>query len=151
MKKRFSKEQLVRILREGERPGKREKACRKHGITDQTYCRWRRKYQGVNITKGSQAEGTGAGEREAEEAGGGAGAGAAGPAGGTSNKRVAVGGSRDLVRRLVAQGVAERTACRAVRIGRASYRYKAHLPKRRDTEVRRRVWELALANKRYGY
>lgn len=51
MKKRFSDEQVVRILRAGEKPGKREETCRKYGITDQTYYRWRRKYQGVNVQK----------------------------------------------------------------------------------------------------
>lgn len=51
MKKRFSDEQIVGILREGEKPGKREETCRTHGITEQTYYRWRRKYQGTNVVK----------------------------------------------------------------------------------------------------
>lgn len=51
MKKRFSEEQIVKILRESEGPEGRERTCRKYGITDQTYYRWRRNYQGVNVEK----------------------------------------------------------------------------------------------------
>jgi putative transposase len=51
MKKRFSEEQIVKILRESEGVEGREGTCRKYGITDQTYYRWRRNYQGVNVQK----------------------------------------------------------------------------------------------------
>jgi putative transposase len=48
---RFSEEKIVGILREAE---KGEKAvaelCREHGIAEQTYYRWRRKYGGLNAS-----------------------------------------------------------------------------------------------------
>jgi putative transposase len=56
-----------------------------------------------------------------------------------------------LVRRLHAQGVGERMACRAVGIGRASYRYEARPPTRTDESVRQRMRDLARAHRRYGY
>ena len=51
MRKRFGEEQILLILREGEKPGMREEVCRQHGITEQTYYRWKRKYQGMNPDK----------------------------------------------------------------------------------------------------
>ncbi len=38
-RKRFKPEQIVAILRDVERSGKREETTRKHGISDQTYYR----------------------------------------------------------------------------------------------------------------
>ena len=40
-KKRFSEEQIVRILKEAESLGDIRQACRKNNITEQTFYRWR--------------------------------------------------------------------------------------------------------------
>jgi putative transposase len=45
MKKRFSEEQIVGILREGSADGSVVgEVCRKHGISQPTFYAWRRKY-----------------------------------------------------------------------------------------------------------
>ena len=51
MKKRYTEEQIIQILREGEVSGQREEVCRKYGITETTYFRWKKKYQGANVEK----------------------------------------------------------------------------------------------------
>lgn len=48
MKKRFTEEQVIKILREGEN-GKRTDVCRQYGITETTFYRWRKKYQGMTV------------------------------------------------------------------------------------------------------
>jgi putative transposase len=46
MKKRFSDEQIISILREAEfLPG----ACRKHAISDATFYTWRKKFGGMEV------------------------------------------------------------------------------------------------------
>lgn len=45
MKKRFSEEQIVAILREGQSGQKTvEQLCREHGVAAPTYYGWKRKY-----------------------------------------------------------------------------------------------------------
>ena len=48
MKKRYSEEQIVRILGEAAR-GNVAGVCRKHGISDQTYYNWKKKYDGMGV------------------------------------------------------------------------------------------------------
>ena len=49
MKKRFSEEQIIKILREGESESSIKDICRKRGITEQTFYRWRRKYGNMEV------------------------------------------------------------------------------------------------------
>ena len=50
MKKRFSEDQILAILREGEK-GERtiQEICRSHGISEATYYRWRRRFQQMEV------------------------------------------------------------------------------------------------------
>lgn len=51
MKKRFSEEQIIGILREAERPDSSIRALvRKHNLTEQTFYRWRNKYGGMDVS-----------------------------------------------------------------------------------------------------
>ena len=51
MKKRFSEEQIIGILREGDADGVVIRdVCRKHIITEQTFFRWRSKFGGMTVS-----------------------------------------------------------------------------------------------------
>jgi putative transposase len=49
MKKRYTEEQIVEILREADAGAKVDDLCRRKGISQGTFFRWRSKYSGVGI------------------------------------------------------------------------------------------------------
>jgi putative transposase len=47
---RFSEEQIIAILREQEAGAKTADVCRKHGISDATFYKWKAKYGGMKVS-----------------------------------------------------------------------------------------------------
>ena len=50
MKKRHTEEQIIAVLREAEAGGKTTEICRKHGISDATFYKWKAKYSGMEVS-----------------------------------------------------------------------------------------------------
>jgi putative transposase len=50
-KSKFSEEQIVRILKEVEVGAKVAETCRRHGISEPTYCVWKNKYAGMEVSQ----------------------------------------------------------------------------------------------------
>jgi putative transposase len=50
MAKRYTEEQIIAVLKEAESGLKTGELCRKHGISDATFYKWRAKYAGLEIS-----------------------------------------------------------------------------------------------------
>ena len=50
-KKRFTAEQIVAILREAEKAPTNEEVLRKHGISQQTFFRWKKMYANLGVAE----------------------------------------------------------------------------------------------------
>jgi putative transposase len=50
IKKRYTEEQIVAILKEGQAGMPVPELCRKHGISDASYYKWRLKYTGMQVS-----------------------------------------------------------------------------------------------------
>jgi putative transposase len=48
---RFTEEQIIGILREAEAGGQVRELVRRHGITETTFYRWRKKYDGMDVAE----------------------------------------------------------------------------------------------------
>jgi len=50
MKKRFSEEQIIRVLKEHEAGRKTSELCRQHGISEGTFYNWKAKFGGMDVS-----------------------------------------------------------------------------------------------------
>ena len=49
--KRYSEEQIIKVLREAEAGMTVAEVCRKHGVSEWSFYRWRQKYGGMNVSE----------------------------------------------------------------------------------------------------
>ena len=153
--KRYSTEQIISKLRQAEvelSRGLRTPAmCKKLGISEQTYYRWRKEYGGLRLDQGQAPQGARAREHATEEVGGGPSArqfdsqrGGLGKLLSPPRRRQAVAVVRHRL------SVSERRACRVLGQARSTHRHRAVVS---DDEPRLvdRIIELATQYGRYGY
>jgi len=50
MKKRFTEEQIIGVLKEAEADLRPAELCRKHGISEATYYNWKAKFGGMTVS-----------------------------------------------------------------------------------------------------
>jgi putative transposase len=54
---RFSEEQIIGILREHEAGAATGEVCRRHGISDATFYKWKAKYGGMEVSDAKRLKG----------------------------------------------------------------------------------------------
>ena len=47
---RFTEEQIIAVLKEAEAGQSVKDLCRKHGVSEQTFYRWKAKYSGMSVS-----------------------------------------------------------------------------------------------------
>ncbi|MEG3620375.1 IS3 family transposase [Magnetovibrio sp. PR-2] len=150
MKKRFSDEQIINILKEQEAGFPVKEIIRRHGISEQTFYRWKSKFGGMEVSDAKRLR-----ELESENA--------------KlkkllaeqmldnvalkdvlSRKLVRPSGKRSVVSHMVSEhGLSQRRACRLASLNLSTWQYKSRRP---DVQgLRERIVELAAERRRFGY
>jgi putative transposase len=148
-KSRFNEGQIIGVLREQESGATTAEVCRRHGISEQTFYRWKAKYGGLGAVGRAAPEGPRGGEPAPEEAAGGVDAGRHGAQGPASKKLSSPAARRAAARRLMAaHGFSQRHACRLVDVDPKTVR---RVPTADVPEIRQRLRDLAGERRRFGY
>jgi putative transposase len=56
-RKRFTEEQIIGVLKEHELGAKTAEVCRKHGISEATFYKWKSKYGGMDVSEAKRLKG----------------------------------------------------------------------------------------------
>jgi len=51
VRKKYTEEQIITVLKEGEAGAKVADLCRKYGVSDATYYNWKAKYAGLTVSE----------------------------------------------------------------------------------------------------
>ena len=50
-RKRYTEEQIIAVLKEAEAGAKTSELCRKHGVSEATFYKWKAKYAGLTVSE----------------------------------------------------------------------------------------------------
>lgn len=148
MKKRFSEDQIHKILKESESGASTSDVCRKYGISGNTFYRWRSKYGGLELSdlkrmKTLEEENSKLKKLYAELA--------------LENEAIKMLLEKKWCREqkreavmLIKTKLGERKSCRLLQISRTVFRYRCGLQDK-NKELKDRIRSLAYKHRRAGY
>ena len=147
---RHSEEQIIAILKQGEAGLATADLCRQHGISEQTYYRWKAKYGGMG-PETPKTEATRRSEPKAEARGSGPDVGQPCAERRVVQKLVVPVGLRAAASYVMSDyQTSERHACRLLGLARSTQRYRGRRGER-DAALRARLKDLAGKRMRFGY
>ena len=139
---RFNEEQIIALLREQEAGAKTVEVCRKHGISEATFYKWKARYGGMEVSDARRLKALE--DENAEEAVGRGDARQRHVAGRGRKKMVTPAARREAAAHLhQVYGVSQRRACQAISADRSSVRYRRRRPD--NGLLRSRLREIAAA------
>lgn len=151
-KSRFTPEQIVGMLREAEAGAKITELTRRHGITETTFHRWRKKYGGMQVSEAKRLRALEGRKPPAEALGGRPGAESPGRERPAGKNVVTVEGRRRAVSTAMAiADLSERQACRYTGFARSTQRYRRVAAPPDHAILEARLVTLAADRPRWGY
>ncbi|WP_152638828.1 IS3 family transposase, partial [Marinobacter santoriniensis] len=151
MKKRFTEEQIIPILKEAEAGLPVKELCRNYNISDATFYTWRKKYGGLEVSearrlKALEEENARLKKLLAESMLDSEALKAA-----LNRKLLTVGNKREAVRTMLSETmISERKACSLVGLSRATMRYQSQRSLE-ERELTERIKAIAFERRRFGY
>ncbi|HWI69754.1 MAG TPA: IS3 family transposase [Nitrospiraceae bacterium] len=148
-RKRHTEEQIIAVLKDAQAGIGVQELCRKHGISDATFYKWRAKYAGLEVSdvkklRQLEDENRRLKQMVAEQA-----LDIQALKAITGKKLVRPKAKRAAAQEVVARfGLSQRRVCRLVALDRNTLRYRSR--RRDDGELRVRMREIAEAKRRYG-
>ncbi len=148
-KSRFSEEKIMGVLREQEAGAATVEVCRRHGVSEQTFYRWKAKYGGLGQSEAHRLKTLEDENHRLKKLLGEAMLDVSAFEGALGKKLRSPAARREAALRLVVEhGLSQRRACRPIPVDPKTVRRQ----RRADlAEIRRRLRELAGERRRFGY
>ena len=147
--KRFTEEQIIRVLKEAESGLKVSDLCRQQGISEATYYRWKSKYGGMEVSEAKRLRALEEENRRLKQLVADKELDILGTAGGPVKKVLTRPQRKEAVDAMRRVGVSERRSCAQVDIGSGTYRYQVRSATD-EPVVRGLIRELARLRPRFG-